>query len=55
MSLRQWDAIKLEDEGQVEELWNYLRFDRDVLNHHMNYFVFPRHAKQFSIKLQASG
>lgn len=54
-NLRHWNMINLEDEGQVGDLWKYLRFDRSVLNHHMNTFVFPAHAKQFGVKLQASG
>lgn len=54
-SLRHWDAINMEDDGQIGDLWKHLRFDRNVLNHHMNTFVFPAHAKQFDVKLQASG
>ncbi|KAH7121751.1 hypothetical protein B0J13DRAFT_599348 [Dactylonectria estremocensis] len=47
--------LSTDDEAQMEELWKCLRFDRHVLNHYMNNFVFPRHAKQFGVKLQASG
>lgn len=54
-SLRHWNLINMDDEAQMEELWGYLRFDRNMINHYMNNFVFPRHAKQFDVKLQASG
>ncbi|ROT41910.1 hypothetical protein SODALDRAFT_347045 [Sodiomyces alkalinus F11] len=55
VTLRHWHLVNADDEAQVDELWQHLRFDRIVLNHYMNNFVFPAHAKQFSIKLQASG
>ncbi|KAF8867182.1 hypothetical protein BDZ45DRAFT_609382 [Acephala macrosclerotiorum] len=54
-ALHHWNVINGDDQGQVEELWRHLRLSRNVLDHYMNSFVFPVHAKQFSIKLQASG
>jgi Protein of unknown function (DUF3638)/Protein of unknown function (DUF3645) len=54
-ALRHWNTINGDDQGQVEELWHHLRLNRNVLDHYMNNFVFPVHAKQFSVKLQASG
>jgi Protein of unknown function (DUF3638)/Protein of unknown function (DUF3645) len=54
-ALRHWNVINGEDQGQVEELWRHLRHNRNVLNSYMNHFVFPLHAKQFGVKLQASG
>lgn len=54
-ALHHWNMINVDDKAQVEELWRHLRYSRNVLNHYMNCFVFPVHAKQFSIKLQASG
>jgi hypothetical protein len=54
-ALRHWNVINVDDQDQVEELWKNLRTSQSVLNHYMNRFVFPAHAKQFSIKLQASG
>ncbi|RYP37538.1 hypothetical protein DL767_002846 [Monosporascus sp. MG133] len=54
-ALHHWNVINTDDQGQVEKLWQHLRLDRTVLDHYMNKFVFPVHAKQFSIKLQASG
>ncbi|KID60497.1 uncharacterized protein G6M90_00g066920 [Metarhizium brunneum] len=54
-SLRYWNSVDLGNDLQVETLWGYLRFDRTVINHHLNTYVFPVHAKQFSVKIQASG
>ncbi|TGO44474.1 hypothetical protein BCON_0512g00030 [Botryotinia convoluta] len=53
--LSHWNVINADDQEQLEELWRHLRLNRDVLNHYMNKFVFPNHAKQFTMKLQASG
>ncbi|KAI0484077.1 hypothetical protein GGR56DRAFT_8381 [Xylariaceae sp. FL0804] len=53
-SLRHWNVINIDDGGQMEQLWLHLRNDRVVLDHYMNNFVFPAHARQFEIKLQAS-
>ncbi len=54
-SLRYWNSLDPENNLQVATLWGYLRFDRTVLNHHLNTYIFPRYAKQFSVKLLASG
>jgi hypothetical protein len=54
-ALHHWNVINGDDQGQVEELWRHLRLNRNVLDHYMNNFVFPAHAKQFGVKLQASG
>ncbi|PQE30565.1 p-loop containing nucleoside triphosphate hydrolase protein [Rutstroemia sp. NJR-2017a WRK4] len=54
-ALNYWNVINVDDQGQVEELWNHLRLNINVLDYYMNMFVFPVHAKQFGIKLQASG
>jgi hypothetical protein len=54
-ALHHWNVINGDDQGQVEELWHHLRLNRSVLDHYMNNFVFPAHAKQFGTKLQASG
>ena len=54
-ALRHWNIISVDDEGQVEEIWRHLRFSTVVINHFLNHTVFPGHAKQFSVKLQASG
>ncbi|KAH0566486.1 hypothetical protein GP486_000104 [Trichoglossum hirsutum] len=54
-ALHHWNVINVDDQGQVEELWHHLRLNRNVLDHYMNNFIFPVHAKQFNVKLQASG
>jgi hypothetical protein len=54
-ALYHWNVINVDDQGQLEELWKHLRTSSSVLDHYMNHFVFPAHAKQFGIKLQASG
>jgi hypothetical protein len=54
-ALHHWNVINVDDQGQVEELRRHLRLNRSVLDHYMNNFVFPVHAKQFGVKLQASG
>ncbi|KAH7117537.1 hypothetical protein B0J11DRAFT_493133 [Dendryphion nanum] len=54
-ALHHWNVINIDDHGQLKELYKHLRCARTVLNHYMNQFVFPVHAKQFGLKLQASG
>ncbi|KAI1370598.1 hypothetical protein F4677DRAFT_437927 [Hypoxylon crocopeplum] len=53
-ALHHWNILNIDDEGQMEELRKHLRFSRNVINHYMNHFVFPAHARQFDTKLQAS-
>ncbi|KAI1170580.1 hypothetical protein F4777DRAFT_594856 [Nemania sp. FL0916] len=53
-SLRQWNIINTDDMAQMERLWRVLRGNPVVINHFLNNFVFPVHAQQFAIKLQAS-
>jgi hypothetical protein len=53
--LRDWSAINLDDEAQIFEIWTYVRYQVVVIDYFLNNFVFPRHAKQFQLKLQASG
>lgn len=54
-SLRHWNIVNADDDGQVYEIWRHLRFRKVVIDYFLKSFVFPVHAKQFSIKLQASG
>ncbi|KAF1972673.1 hypothetical protein BU23DRAFT_643344 [Bimuria novae-zelandiae CBS 107.79] len=54
-SLRDYNSINIEDNLQLLELHQHVRFNVYVLDFYMNNFVFPRHAKQFDTKLQASG
>ena len=53
--LREWDAINVDDEAQLVELWQHVRYNVVVVDYFLNHFVFPKHAKQFQMKLQASG
>lgn len=54
-SLRAWNTINVEDEMQMHEVWKAVRYQVVVINYYLNNFVFPRHAKQFKVKLQSSG
>lgn len=52
--LRYFSTINSDDQGQVEELYSHLRFDRSAIMKYLNTFVFPMHAKSFESKLSAS-
>lgn len=54
-SLREWNAINIDDEVQLMEIWQNMRYNMMVIDYFLNNFVFPKHAKQFQMKLQASG
>lgn len=54
-SLREWNAINVDDEAQLMEIWHHVRYNVMVIDYFLNNFVFPKHAKQFHTKLQASG
>jgi hypothetical protein len=54
-SLRDWNVINIDDDAQQMEIWQHLRYKVVVIDYFLNHFVFPKHAKQFCIKLQASG
>ncbi|KAF2745985.1 hypothetical protein M011DRAFT_527167 [Sporormia fimetaria CBS 119925] len=53
-ALRDFHAINVEDTTQLSELHKHIRFNV-FLDFYLNNFVFPKHAKQFKSKLQASG
>ncbi|KIW32045.1 uncharacterized protein PV07_03620 [Cladophialophora immunda] len=53
--LRDWTSINLEDSLQLTEIWHGVRHNVRAIDHFLNNFVFPKHAKQFRVKLQASG
>ncbi|GKU22957.1 unnamed protein product, partial [Fusarium langsethiae] len=53
--LEHWNFLNVDDESQMEDLWKHVRFDTSVVNYFLNNFAFPAHAKQFGVKLQASG
>ncbi|TVY57509.1 hypothetical protein LCER1_G002022, partial [Lachnellula cervina] len=54
-SLRDWGSINIDDEAQIKEIWTHVHYQVIVVDYFLNNFVFPRHAKQFQLKLQASG
>ena len=54
-SLREWNGINVDDEAQLTEIWQHVRHKIVVIDYFLNHFVFPKHAKQFEIKMQASG
>ncbi|KAE8322528.1 hypothetical protein BDV39DRAFT_209670 [Aspergillus sergii] len=54
-SLQHWNLISTDDEGQLREVWNHLRYSVTVINYFLDHIVFPVHARQFSQRLQMSG
>lgn len=54
-ALRDYDAINSDDPYQVTEIHKAIAFDTNAIDLYLNTYVFPRHAKQFSTRLQASG
>jgi len=54
-SLKEWNSINVDDLAQLVEIWKHLRVNSVIINYFLNNFVFPKHAKQFQVKLQASG
>lgn len=54
-SLREWNVINVDDEAQLTEIWQHIRYNVVAIDYFLNHFVFPKHSKQFRVKLQASG
>ncbi|KAI9150138.1 hypothetical protein HJFPF1_09893 [Paramyrothecium foliicola] len=54
-SLKAWNSINVDDDTQLTEIWNALRYSMVVIDHFLNNFVFPKHAKQFNTKIQSNG
>ena len=54
-TLRDWNAVNIDDSSQLTDIWQCVRFQVGVVDYFLNNFVFPQHAKQFRVKLQASG
>ncbi|KAF4965489.1 hypothetical protein FSARC_6722 [Fusarium sarcochroum] len=54
-SLMAWNSINVDDEMQLGEIWRVVRYNGVVIDYFLNNFVFPRHAKQFEVKLQSNG
>jgi hypothetical protein len=53
-SMRDYENVNEDDGFQIETLWQHIRYSTTVVDYFLNHFVFPRHAKQFSIKLQTN-
>jgi hypothetical protein len=53
--LKDWNLINVDDEVQLTELWKSLTYNKAAIDYFLNHFVFSRHAKQFKVKIQASG
>jgi hypothetical protein len=54
VGLEHWHLLEMDNEAQITMLWEHLRFEKHAVNHFMNNFAFPQHAKQFGLKFQAS-
>ncbi|CAG8973686.1 hypothetical protein HYALB_00002252 [Hymenoscyphus albidus] len=54
-SLRDWSCVNVDDEAQIHEIHPHFKYHVIVIDYFLNNFVFPRHAKQFQLKKQASG
>ncbi|KAJ4372947.1 hypothetical protein N0V83_003238 [Neocucurbitaria cava] len=48
-------ALNVDDHWQIMELHRFVRHNAALVNFYLNNFVFPKYAKTFSLKLQASG
>ncbi|KAF2655413.1 hypothetical protein K491DRAFT_427015 [Lophiostoma macrostomum CBS 122681] len=53
--LRDYNAINVEDNFQLRVLHDHVRYNAFLIDFYLNNFVFPKHARQFKTKLQASG
>ncbi|XP_014557348.1 hypothetical protein COCVIDRAFT_97420 [Bipolaris victoriae FI3] len=53
--LEDYAAINAEDVRQLSELYQAVRYSACLIDFYLNNFVFPKYAKTFKLKLQASG
>ncbi|KAL5588232.1 hypothetical protein FOBRF1_014760 [Fusarium oxysporum] len=53
--LEHWNYLTVDDDAQMEDLCVHLRFDTSVGHYFLNNFALQAHAKQFEVKMQASG
>ncbi|EMD69950.1 hypothetical protein COCSADRAFT_342034 [Bipolaris sorokiniana ND90Pr] len=53
--LEDYAAINAEDVRQLSELYQVVRYSACLIDFYLNNFVFPKYAKTFKLKLQASG
>lgn len=55
VQLQEWNVISLDDELQIKDLWQHLRYNVIVIDSFLNHFVFPVHARHFQTQIGASG
>ncbi|KAK6855591.1 hypothetical protein PG995_007742 [Apiospora arundinis] len=53
--LRDWRSLNVDDPQQLAQIWTCVRYHIPVIDYYLNTFVFPRHAKQFKVKIQSNG
>ncbi|KAK7937284.1 uncharacterized protein PG986_014152 [Apiospora aurea] len=53
--LRDWQSLNVDDPQQLSQIWACVRYRVAVIDYYLNTFVFPRHAKQFKVKIQSNG
>ncbi|KAK6850418.1 hypothetical protein PG987_000052 [Apiospora arundinis] len=53
--LRDWQSLNVDDPQQLTQIWSCVRYRVAVIDYYLNTFVFPRHAKQFKVKIQSNG
>ncbi|KAF1837673.1 hypothetical protein BDW02DRAFT_107422 [Decorospora gaudefroyi] len=53
--LDDYAAINAEDTRQLDDLYRIVRSNARLVDFYLNNFVFPKYAKTFKLKLQASG
>ncbi|KAK7909043.1 hypothetical protein PG985_014921 [Apiospora marii] len=53
--LRDWQSLNVDDPQQLFQIWSCVRYRVSVIDYYLNTFVFPRHAKQFKVKIQSNG
>ncbi|KAK8075993.1 hypothetical protein PG994_003265 [Apiospora phragmitis] len=53
--LRDWQSLNVDDPQQLFQIWSCVRYRVPVIDYYLNTFVFPRHAKQFKVKIQSNG
>lgn len=53
--LRDWQSINVDDPQQIRLIWSCVRYRVAVIDYYLNTFVFPKHARQFRVKIQSNG
>lgn len=53
-SLRDYDSINEDDIFQMQTLWYQVRYSTTVIDYFLNHFVFAKHSKQYSLKMETN-